>query len=604
MLNIEGKPVWSVTAVHPPWTWWPELFPDLCRIAIGAPGWDVESLEVGHPAPDGDYEGYPKCGNGFRRSLTHHQPFYVCPGHHRPKGQRYCGTEADFYCKSWGCETSGTVSWKPTSQTDWIILTANYSLYEGVLDNYNVPTCYRGWCLPLKIQFTKAGKEQSTAWIRGAKWGLRIYVDGADPGLLFTVRLKIESPPAQPVGPNKVLSEQRPIAPAVQGALPRLPKLRPPTERPTETSSTTLTLPVPSTGQRLLNLIQGAFKVLNGTRPNMTESCWLCLSSGPPYYEGIATMGTFNSTTSHNACTWDSKKKLTLTEVSGQGVCLGNPPAGYKHLCNQTLKSPKTVVNNYLVPEIDKWWACGSGLTPCISTSVFDETTDYCVLIQLVPRVYYHPADTLEHEAELRPGRLRREPISLTLAVILGLGVAAGVGTGTAALIQTPHYFHELRTAIDVDLRALEQSVSKLEESLTSLSEVVLQNRRGLDLLFLREGGLCASLKEECCFYADHSGVIRDSMSKLRERLDQRQRDREAQQNWFENWFNRSPWMTTLISSVAGPLIILLLLFTVGPCILNRLIAFIRERVSAVQLLVLRQRFEPLGEESDEEAYV
>jgi hypothetical protein len=61
------------------------------------------------------------------------------------------------------------------------------------------------------------------------------------------------------------------------------------------------------------------------------------------------------------------------------------------------------------------------------------------------------------------------------LAEILDIRVAAGMGTSMAALIQQPHYFQELRSAMNEDLRALEQFISKLKESLSSLSEVVLQ---------------------------------------------------------------------------------------------------------------------------------
>ena len=82
-------------------------------------------------------------------------------------------------------------------------------------------------------------------------------------------------------------------------------------------------------------------------------------------------------------------------------------------------------------------------------------------------------------------------------------------------------------------------------------------------------GGLCAALGEERCFYVNHSGVVRESLAKIREGLSQRKRESEMSQTWFESWFNSSPWFETLISSLVGPLIILLLLLTLRPCLLN-----------------------------------
>ena len=66
-------------------------------------------------------------------------------------------------------------------------------------------------------------------------------------------------------------------------------------------------------------------------------------------------------------------------------------------------------------------------------------------------------------------------------------------------------------------------------------------------------------------FNVDHSGTIRDSMDKLRERLDKKQKERDASQGWFKSWFNKTPWMTTLM----GPLLTLLLLLMINPWILK-----------------------------------
>ena len=65
-------------------------------------------------------------------------------------------------------------------------------------------------------------------------------------------------------------------------------------------------------------------------------------------------------------------------------------------------------------------------------------------------------------------------------------------------------------------------------------------------------------LGEERCFYANHSEVIRESLAKL----------------------------------------------TLGPSILNRLITFVKEHINTVQVLVLRQQYQALPQNAEEDSSV
>lgn len=132
-----------------------------------------------------------------------------------------CGGKEDYFCKKWGCESTGHMWWLPPVTTDLITLRREQdSVPANPCNRYpcNIlhPEPIPHLCNPVRIVFTDQGKK-ATGWERGKMWGIRVY-EGSHPGTLFTLRLVATAPTAggqnpQEIGPNEILNQPAPPFP-------------------------------------------------------------------------------------------------------------------------------------------------------------------------------------------------------------------------------------------------------------------------------------------------------------------------------------------------------------------------------------------------------
>lgn len=259
-------------------------------------------------------------------------------------------------------------------------------------------------------------------------------------------------------------------------------------------------------------------KVLNKTSPDIGQDCWLCLNPKPPYYVGVGTPLNLTELSNSHGCEWETPR-LILGDIQGEGTCLISKSyyskllaqSPYFDSCNCTIEVP-TSGNKYYKAPNNTWLACDSRLTHCAAFVLFNSGEAYiCILVFVLPEV------SLDNEPKGRlhffhQDRWQKWPVPVLVPFLVELGIAGSAAVGTTALIKGEKELREIGAQIDKDIKTLKDTISRLELQVDSLAEVVLQNRRELNLLFLDQDGLCMALGETCCFYADNSGVIRKSL--------------------------------------------------------------------------------------------
>nr|XP_054106947.1 endogenous retrovirus group FC1 Env polyprotein isoform X1 [Callithrix jacchus]XP_054106948.1 endogenous retrovirus group FC1 Env polyprotein isoform X1 [Callithrix jacchus]XP_054106949.1 endogenous retrovirus group FC1 Env polyprotein isoform X1 [Callithrix jacchus]XP_054106950.1 endogenous retrovirus group FC1 Env polyprotein isoform X1 [Callithrix jacchus]XP_054106951.1 endogenous retrovirus group FC1 Env polyprotein isoform X1 [Callithrix jacchus]XP_054106952.1 endogenous retrovirus gro len=494
--------------------------------------------------------------------------FYLCPGDHPDTS---CQQVYEFFCPYWTCVTLATYSGGPTQSSTLSI--ARNSLPK---------TCTIGACNPLTITIHNPN---SAHWYFGMTWGLRLYVTGFDYGTLFTIQKRVLVPRSPP----------KPIGPLTDLGVPMF-------HQHLDKVSSTVPLPIPAPPSwpqhqylqsSLMSILNGMHQLLNVTQPKLAQDCWLCIKTKPPYYIGLGVEATLNiSPLSCQAL----PHSLMLGDVSGNASCLISTgynlsASPFQATCNQSLLISLNASVSYQAPT-NTWLACTSGLTRCINGT--EPEPVLCVLVHVLPQVYMYSGPEGQHLIT-SPGLHSRfcQAAPLFVPVLVGLSVAGSAAISTAALVKGETGLMSLSQQVDADLGNLQSAVNMLHTQVDSLAEVALQKRRGLDLLFLSQEGLCATLGENCCFYANRSGVVKDTLQRVQENLHKRQQERENSTSWYQNMFNWSPWLTTFLTLLAGPFLLLLLGLIFGPYILNWLLNVIRQHTALVKFIYLRTRYNP-----------
>ncbi|XP_029411576.1 syncytin-1-like isoform X1 [Nannospalax galili] len=327
-----------------------------------------------------------------------------------------------------------------------------------------------------------------------------------------------------------------------------------------------------------MEILTATHDALNRSNPSLAEDCWLCLALGISWPLVLPLSNESNILPSPDICSYTTPFKVQ-PRYFNTSICLFSPFQNNSFDVDLGL-AMFTTCSRFI----------NTSQTGCLGGGKF-------MYVEITWPILIYPLTGLD----IIPGD---EPVPLPsfdtfvprhkravqfIPLLIGLGISGALATGSAGVGVAIDTYNKLSQQLINDVNMVYRSVQDLQDQVDSLAEVVLQNRRGLDLLTADKGGICLALQEKCCFYTNKSGIVRDRIKKHQEELEKRRQELFANPMWGM-WNGILPYLLPLV----GPLVSLLLILTIGPCIFNRLTQFMRERLSAVQTLVLTSQYQAL----------
>ncbi|AAA47733.1 envelope polyprotein [Simian retrovirus 1] len=358
------------------------------------------------------------------------------------------------------------------------------------------------------------------------------------------------------------------------------------------------------------DLLATVHSLLNvSSQRQLAEDCWLCLRSGDPvplalpYDNTSCSNSTFFFNCSNCSCLitppflvqpFNFTHSVCLyADYQNNSFDIDVGLAGFTN-CSSYINISKP--SSPLCAPNSSVFVCGNNKA---YTYLPTNWTGSCVLATLLPDIDIIPGSepvpipAIDHFL----GRPKRAIQFIPL--VIGLGITTAVSTGTAGLGVSLTQYTKLSHQLISDVQAISSTIQDLQDQVDSLAEVVLQNRRGLDLLTAEQGGICLALQEKCCFYANKSGIVRDKIKNLQDDLEKRRKQLIDNPFWT-GFHGLLPYVMPLL----GPLLCLLLVLSFGPIIFNKLMTFIKHQIESIQAKPIQVHYHRLEQEDHGGSYL